>query len=185
MENEIKKILIANRIQTPDGTILWSRYTHDCVFYEDNNGERYMLDGGADLYRRISVNKEPAKDVSIYDDEPWEIQRQYRLRGTFDKEDNRVWVPLCKLSNDHLTAILEYNKENGKPLSNIEILAEIGYRKKNNIEIPEHDYAFEGVQPIQSTNPNVCPRCGSKNTICHAGMMVDRFECQDCHWDWR
>jgi len=30
-----------------------------------------------------------------------------------------------------------------------------------------------------------CPKCGSRHTICHAGMFVDRFECLDCHWDWR
>lgn len=30
-----------------------------------------------------------------------------------------------------------------------------------------------------------CPRCGSRKVHCHAGMFVDRFECQECHWDWR
>ena len=64
-DKDNNRILIANRIQTPDGTILWSRFTHDCVFYEDANGERYMLDGGNDLYRRVSDNVEKAKDVSI------------------------------------------------------------------------------------------------------------------------
>ena len=73
---EVKNILIANRIQTPDGTILWSRHTHDCVFYEDANGETYMLDGGNEHYRRTSGNNEPAKDVSIYDDVNWDIQRK-------------------------------------------------------------------------------------------------------------
>ena len=179
---EVKKTLIASRIQTPDGTVLWSRYRHDCVFYEDQNGDSYMLDGGT-AYRRISVNKEPSKDVSIYDDVDWSIQREYRLRGTFDQDGNRVWVPLSKLSNAHLNAILEYNKENDHPLGNIEILSEIEYRKENNIEIPDHDYAFEGVQPIESPNKYVCPKCGSRNVHCHAGMMGDRYECQDCHWD--
>ena len=155
------------------------------MFYEDANGERYMLDGGNDLYRRVSDNVEKAKDASIYGDEDWGVQRQYRLRGTFDREGNRVWVPLSKLSNDHLQAIIEYNNEKQNKLANIEILAEIAYRKENNIEIPEHDYAFEGVQPVQPSNEYVCPHCGSRNVHCHAGMSVDRFECQDCHWEWR
>lgn len=30
-----------------------------------------------------------------------------------------------------------------------------------------------------------CPRCGSRNVHCYSGMYVARFECQDCHWDWR
>lgn len=147
MEDEIEKILIASRIQTPDGTILWSRFGHDYVSYVDENGELYMLDGGND-YVRTTVNNEPAKNISIYDDVNWDIQRQYRLRGTFDRDGNRVWVPLCKLSNDHLEAILEYNKENCKPLSNIEIMAEIEYREENGIFIPDHDYKNEGVESI-------------------------------------
>ena len=116
------RIMIANIWETPDGTKLWSRHVHDSVFYVDANGERYMVDGGND-YCHLSDSKEhPMKNCCMFDDEPWEVQRQYRLRGTFDKQDNRVWVPLCKLSNEHLEAILEYNKENCKPLSNIEIL---------------------------------------------------------------
>lgn len=185
MEDEIKNIMIANIWETPDGTRLWSRHVHDSVFYIDANGERYMVDGGND-YCHLSDSKEhPMKNCCVFNNEPWEIQRKYRLRGTFDQEKNRVWVPLCKLSNDHLNAILEYNNENCKLSNNIEIMSEIEYRKENDINIPEHDYAMEGVQPIKSTNPYVCPRCGSKNTVCHAGMLVDRFECQDCHWDWR
>ena len=38
---------------------------------------------------------------------------------------------------------------------------------------------------LNKENPWVCPRCGSRHTVCHAGMFVDRFECLDCHWDWR
>ena len=34
MENQ-ERFMIANRIQTPDGTILWSRHRHDYVEYED------------------------------------------------------------------------------------------------------------------------------------------------------
>lgn len=38
---------------------------------------------------------------------------------------------------------------------------------------------------LNPDNPWVCPKCGSHHTMCHAGMYVDRFECLDCHWDWR
>ena len=37
--------LIANRIQTPDGTILWSRHRHDYLEYQDDNGETFELIG--------------------------------------------------------------------------------------------------------------------------------------------
>lgn len=33
-------------------------------------------------------------------------------------------------------------------------------------------------------NPWIYPNCGSTHVHCHAGI-VDRFECLDCHWDWR
>ena len=39
MENQ-ERFMIANRIQTPDGTILWSRYRHDYVAYDDASGEQ-------------------------------------------------------------------------------------------------------------------------------------------------
>ena len=177
--------MIANMWETPDGTILWSRHVHDSVFYEDTNGIRYMVDGGNDYYHLSDSKEHPMKNRCIFNDEPWEVQREYRLRGTFDQEGNRVWVPLSKLSNAHLNEIVEYNKQKDIVLGNIPILAEIAYRKENNIDIPEHDYVFEGVQPVQPSSEYVCPRCGSRNVHCHTGMTVDRFECQDCHFDWR
>lgn len=38
---------------------------------------------------------------------------------------------------------------------------------------------------LHPDNPWICPNCGSTHVHCHAGMFVDRFECLDCHWDWR
>ena len=57
--------LLAQRIQTPDGTILHSKHRHDYVTHTDANGETYMVDGGFE-YRRGIVNKQPAKDVCVY-----------------------------------------------------------------------------------------------------------------------
>jgi hypothetical protein len=71
----MEKKVIASRIQTPDGTILWSRHTHDYVAYEDKKtGEVYMLDGGTD-YMKTSVNQVPAKNVSIYNTAKWKTRR--------------------------------------------------------------------------------------------------------------
>lgn len=38
---------------------------------------------------------------------------------------------------------------------------------------------------LHPDNPWVCPNCGSTHVHCHAGMFVDRFECLDCHLDWK
>ena len=178
-----EKTMIANMWETPDGTVLWSRYTHDSVNYIDKNGIRYMVDGGND-YCHLSDSKEhPMKNRCVFNDEPWDIQRKFILRGTFDQDGNRVWVPLYKLSNGHIDSLVA--DANIPESTKINYLTEQAYRKEHKINIHTHDYAFEGVQPISSPNPYVCPHCGSKNVHCHAGMMVDRYECEDCHFDWR
>ena len=105
--------LIANRIQTPDGTILWSRHRHDYLEYQDDNGETYVLDGGTD-YQRGSVNKVPAKNLSVWSDAPFEEIRQVMLRGTFtggkENSGERIWVPLYKLNDLDLKVIeKDYN----------------------------------------------------------------------------
>ena len=46
------KKLLANRKQTPDGTILWSKHTHDYVDHQDNiDNQYYFLDGGNSYIR--------------------------------------------------------------------------------------------------------------------------------------
>lgn len=136
--------LVANIIETPDGTILWSRFTHDYVQYHDSvSDEDYMLDGGHE-YRRTFVNVVPAKDLSVYSDDPWDLQRQYILRGTFDKADNRVWVPIAKLSNLHIKNLVA---DTGLKMY-ISYYKEMKYREEHNIEVPEHDYKNEGVESI-------------------------------------
>ena len=135
MEEERK--LIANRIQTPDGTILWSRHVHDYISYEDKNGETYMLDGGNE-YIRTSVNKEEAKTLAVYDDAPYDEQRSVILRGTFSKEGFSIFVPLCYLSDEHILNIIRYNDEYG--CNNDIYDRELNYRHEMDIYIPEHDY---------------------------------------------
>ena len=146
--------LIANRIQTPDGTILWSRFDHDYVEYIDKNGETYMLDGGPDtLSWRTSVNKIPAKPLQVYSNIPFEEIRKYILRQTFTKNGYYVWIPLYKINNNHLVNILSYNKSLGiKSKYDQFIEMEIEYRKKHNINIEEGPYRLEdGVQNIIKT----------------------------------
>ena len=132
--------LIANRLQTPDGTILWSRHVHDYVEYEDKNGETYILDGGND-YIRTSLNHIPGKSLCVYSDDDFETIRKYMLRGTFDKDGNRIWIPLYKMNDLHLVGVLDYN-ENLKITSIYDqfIRKEIEYRKEHNIKIEDGPY---------------------------------------------
>lgn len=144
METENNNIeypfLIANRLQTPDGTILWSRHVHDYVEYQDENGEIYILDGGTE-YVRKSINVVPATSLCICSNDDFEVIRQYMLRGTFDKDGNRIWIPLCKMNNLHLIGVLDYN-ENLKITSKFDqfIKKEIEYRKDHDINIEDGQY---------------------------------------------
>ena len=146
-----ERFLIANRIQTPDGTILWSRYEHDFVEYEDKNGEYYMLDGGNGEYYRTSVNNVLPKFLQVYSDAPFEEIRKYMLRGTFDKNNNRAWIPLYKLNNAHLAGILDYNEDRGIHSKYDQFIEqEIEYRKEHNIVIEDGPYNPEdGVSNIE------------------------------------
>lgn len=138
--NEEKK-LIANRILTPDGTILWSRYGHDYVGYTDENGEFYFVDGGNN-YCHTSINKEhPATPIPVFDNEPWEIQRKYRLWGS-----SGMWIPVACLSNEHIENIIRDGYKNKG------VQLEYEYRIRNNIVIPEHDYTNEQALPISKFN---------------------------------
>lgn len=137
-----EKKLIANRIITPDGTMLWSRFTHDYVQYEDKNGEVYILDGGND-YIRSSVNKAPAIIAAVYDDEPWTRIRMVFLRGVYMPNGQIYWIPLYKLSDKHLENILKYNDDGRHAEWNHMYENEIEFRKENCIVVEDREYTEE------------------------------------------
>ncbi len=120
--------IILNRIRTPDGTVLTSRNRHDYVTYEDANGEQYMVDGGTDYLRR-NVNKEPAQELSVYDDIPYEEIRETIEWGTYGKRGDQPlkWVKLSNMNSDHIRAVLKecrpYYKEHFEH--------ELKYRREN------------------------------------------------------
>lgn len=145
------KRFIANRIKTPDGTILWSRFTHDYIKYTDKiTGEEYMLDGGND-YRRTYFGV-PFEDMAVFDDEPWEKQRQVILRGTLLPDDMLVYIPLCRLTDSHLNALLEYCDKNNQLYFLDYVKKEIDYRKDNNITISEEYTPKDYINNIISPN---------------------------------
>jgi len=103
-----EKHLILNRIKTPDGTILTSEYIHDLKTHADENGEVYMVDGGT-AYLRRSATKAPYKEMSLYDDEPFEVIRLHIKWGTRGKNENQPvqYVALKHLEDEHIQAILD------------------------------------------------------------------------------
>jgi hypothetical protein len=107
------KQLIYNAIRTPDGTILESRHRHDYVTHTDKNGDYYSTDGGTDYLHR-TVNDVPAEDLSLYDDSPHEVIREYLSRGGRGKnmDEPLKYVLLKDIDNDWLDAIILYEETN-------------------------------------------------------------------------
>ena len=132
-----EKQLIYNAIRTPDGTILVSHHRHDYVAHTDANGDYYSNDGGTEYIRR-SVNKIPAEDLSLYDDEPFEVLREHIFRGTFGEFGNESfrYVKLSEIDDEWLGAIIDYENEH-RP-SNPQLkwyYLENEFRNKNNIQL--------------------------------------------------
>ena len=114
MTQEIIPIL-SNRMITPDGTILESRYRHDYVTHLDNNGKEYMLDGGLD-YVRSSANGDEYL-LTIYADYSHELIRLHAKWGTYGKESDQPlkYVAIADLEDNHLRAILDTQKKTMRP----------------------------------------------------------------------
>lgn len=100
--------LIYNGIKTPDGTIIESTHRHDFVCHTDKNGKRYCVDGGLEYVRRVFDKVADYEELSLYDDEPHDIQRQVLKWGTRGKEGGQPlkFIPIADLSTNHLDTLL-------------------------------------------------------------------------------
>ena len=100
--------IVANRMRTPDGTILHSMHRHDYVTHIDANGEEYMLDGGND-YIRTNVNIVPAEYLTVYVTDDHSTIREVFTWGTRgpkgDQPIRRIY--LQNMYTDHIHAILK------------------------------------------------------------------------------
>lgn len=118
----------ASRIQTPDGTILQSFHRHDYKTYIDANQEIYMIDGGTDYFRSF-INQEPAKNISVYTDDPHELKRTIPVWGTYGKNGDELYrvISVAEMTVDHMQTLLDLGYV--KPEICDCILDEIKYRE--------------------------------------------------------
>lgn len=101
--------LLANRIITPDGTLMQSYHRHDYKTYIDDNGREYMVDGGLE-YQRCNIHDDaPYTDACVYDIDPHEVIRDAFCWGTRGKDGRQPvqYKPISQLSNAHIDAIIE------------------------------------------------------------------------------
>ncbi len=129
--------ILVNKIKTPDGTILESRHRHDYKEYIDCiSGENYIVDGGYDYLKR-SVNTVPYEELSVYDDDDFELIREHFTWGTYGKsgKEKIKYIPLKEIDTEHLHNIIRHLEGVGKFPSQTLVLMiiELHYRgeKKN------------------------------------------------------
>jgi hypothetical protein len=121
--------IVANRIRTPDGTILQSYHVHDYKTYLDKNGYMYMVDGGNEYLRRTIVDEAPYEELSVMITDPHEDIRaafNWGTRGKDGKESLR-WVALKDLDTNHIQAILDTQPHISDWVRNI-MSVEMNYR---------------------------------------------------------
>lgn len=99
---------LVNKLITPDGTVLHSRHRHDYVEHIDKNGEWYMLDGGLD-YIKTTNNIVSGTHLILTTDDAHDDIREHFDWGTRGKDGKGLlkFIPLCKITDDHLAAIVK------------------------------------------------------------------------------
>ena len=130
--NNMEKYL-ANRIRTPDGTILESMHRHDYVTYIDANGKEYMVDGGLDYLRRNIHDDAPYTELSVLSTDEHSVIREVFKWGTYgiDGKQPLTYVILKDMSWDHIEAILETQTQLREHIRQV-FVNELDYRGKNN-----------------------------------------------------
>jgi len=128
--------LVRQALQTPDGTIIESRHRHDYVSHLDAvTGETYMVDGGLEYMRR-TVNKVPAKELSVSLEDGIEAVREAITWGTRGKNGDEPLrlVKLSEMNDNHIQACLD-TQPRMHPHYREAFQMELNYRKENGITI--------------------------------------------------
>ena len=123
---------LANRIRTPDGTILESMHRHDYVTYIDANGKEYMVDGGLDYLRRNVHDDAPYTELSVLSTDEHSVIREVFKWGTYgiDGKQPLKYLILKDMSWDHIEAILETQTQLRDHVRQV-FVNELDYRGKN------------------------------------------------------
>lgn len=132
--------IIRNAIETPDGTVLESKDRWDLQTHTDRiTGEFYFTDGGLDYFRR-SVNKIPAKDLSVTTLDPFEVQRKFFTWTSVAKDAAGKVLKqaraLQQLTDDHIAAILRTQLQIAGTYVERLMQQELEYRKSLRKENP-------------------------------------------------
>lgn len=131
-------IVVSNRIKTPDGTILVSRYEHDYACHKDTiTGTYYATDGGPGREFMNRTGDDQYEDLSVYYRDHFELVRSAFEWGSYAGEDrtNRRWVTLKCMGNTHIRNILKTQTKTIAPWAKELFEKELKYRAKRKIVI--------------------------------------------------
>ena len=135
-------MILLNRIQCPDGTILTSRHRHDFQSHIQEDGRYYAVDGGLS-YQRVLFSDNEFINLSITSEDDFEKIRENMEWGTYGKDGKSPlkYKKLKDLDSDHIFSILETQKQLSQETR------EIFRRELNN--------RFFGVQKITSPTAQI------------------------------
>lgn len=96
---------------------------------EIDSSRHTMVDGGNDYIRRGGA----FTDMTVYDDDPFEVIRRFLCRGGRGKNNDQplTYVPLFKMGEEWLQACIDYNNERGIDGHNKWYQKELDYRNKH------------------------------------------------------
>lgn len=125
--------MVYNAVQCKDcKEILVSHYTHD--YKTCKCPQETMVDGGLSYGRYGGKDMDKVISLHVYSDEDFLKVREYAHWGNRGKDGKQplTYLPLSKMTNNHLIALLDYGIVQWyKDL----VEEELAYRKKNEIVI--------------------------------------------------
>ena len=85
-----------------------SNHVHDYVTCGCSN--EAMVDGGTLYLRYGAKDMKKISLYTIYADDDFQLVRQYAKRGSrgINGDQTLEWIPLCKMTDDHLEAVLDF-----------------------------------------------------------------------------
>jgi len=108
IDEQFNRFIIANRIMTPDGTIIESKHTHDFVSHTDANGKTYSVDGGTDYLKRIG-DIEDCFELSVFSDDSIFKIRNFFKWGTYgiNGDESLKYILLKDMDYNHIVTTLQ------------------------------------------------------------------------------
>ncbi len=129
--------IAANKIMTPDGTILESKHQHDHPYHKDKiTKKEYSIDGG---HSHLSASGPgDSIDLHVFENAIFEVKRENMKWGHRGKngDEELTFVKISEMANEHIFNVLRTVKAI-EPLYVDVFLEEIKYRRTHNIFIEQ------------------------------------------------